>query len=284
MDYSNLERDLRLGESLKNGSEAEREEAKNKLIMLHLENATTLAYQCARRYFGNDYYKRKDLESAAHCGLAENAAKYDYERRKCFWPFAKSWVYKYIMEEVRQLIGHKLPSDAKEAFEKYEKAEAELLYELGRVPTNGEICERAGLKEKSLYNFRRKYDQRTFLIDSVEDGDERANRDNIVCDRAGTDPTAETDAADSKKALGVAIVGAVNQLPERDREMLLMSCGIGIDESGALYNKKEVSNKEIAKMFGVTTQCVRNAVERSRAKMKKIDAAQNGCLKNIFQE
>lgn len=217
------------------------------LVMAHLAMVKRIALHLKARL--PPFMELDELVQVGMIGLLEAARAFDADKGIDFENFAHSRVRGAILDEVRRLSF--LPRSAVAINKSHGEALQVLAAELGRTPTQAELAEHLG-KDIDLFQKERAQAQRfeTYSMEVVTDEVMSLSAD------ASSQPEALVEQQDFMRAL----VGAIDELPERDR--LLMN----------LYYVEELNLKEIGEVLGVTesrvSQLLSGVVKKLRTHLK----------------
>jgi RNA polymerase sigma factor for flagellar operon FliA len=217
------------------------------LVMAHLAMVKRIALHLKARL--PPFMELDELVQVGMIGLLEAARAFDADKGIDFENFAHSRVRGAILDEVRRLSF--LPRSAVAINKSHGEALQVLAAELGRTPTQAELAEHLG-KDIELFQRERAQAQRfeTYSMEVVTDEVMSLSAD------ASSQPEAVVEQQDFMRAL----VGAIDELPERDR--LLMN----------LYYVEELNLKEIGEVLGVTesrvSQLLSGVVKKLRTHLK----------------
>ena len=132
------EEERRIAERIVNGTEEEKEEAKNILICSNLR----LVINSARKYLGRGM-QLADLIAEGNIGLQKAVMKFDYSKGYKFSTYATWWIKqsitRSIADQARQI---RIPVHMVETINKINRVRRNLVQELGRDPTPEEVSER----------------------------------------------------------------------------------------------------------------------------------------------
>lgn len=207
-----------------------RQAVEDQLIVDHLP----LVRHIVQKVVGNlsERQDTDDLISAGTVGLVRAARAYDPSRHTEFKTYAYIRVRGAVIDELRSR-SFSSPS-IRRHIRRIRDAHRRHLAETGRPPTDQELAERAGLSLQMYYQTVEEARRQHFLsIDGLSD-DEPALMNLLPADIASP----ETEA--SKRELLRRLTQAIQELPERDRKVVL------------LYYERDLTMKEVAAVLDVT--------------------------------
>ncbi len=201
-----------------------------------------------------------DLVNAGVIGLLDAVEKFEPERGVKFKTYAELRIRGAMLDSLRELDW--APRSLRKKSKNLERIYQDLGQQLGRPPTDEEICQELG---GNMDEFHALIDQLHGLtIGSFEDiGEKREDGSgesfiNYYPDDGEQDPYVQFERDELAKMLG----GVIDMLPERERLVL------------SLYYYEEFTMKEIGSMLGVNesrvSQIRTKAILRLRSKMKKV--------------
>jgi RNA polymerase sigma factor for flagellar operon FliA len=194
-----------------------------------------------------------DLIQAGMIGLLEALDRYDASHGAQFETYAAQRIRGAMLDELRH--NDCMPRSARRGMRHIEKAVSSLQQQLGRAPAEREIAKALGVElEQYQEMLQEAHGYQLIYYEDFEDGEE-----NAFLDMQSGEAASPLDAlADSD--MRSALIGAIDQLPERER--LLMS----------LYYEQDLNYREIGTVLGITESRVcqlhRQAITRLRAQLK----------------
>ncbi len=203
---------------------------------------------------------REDLESAGLVGLIKAADRYEPGRGVKFSTYASSVIRGEVMELLRSRDW--APRSVRRRYRELEQAVGELQRQLGRQPTDEEICRRLRLSRSEYQELLSLTS--SMAISSIEElmeGEETVQTDAsarpIEPTRHGEDPADVID----REALHEMLAEAIDDLPERDRIVI------------GLYYQDDLTLREIGEVLDVTESRVcqihTQAITRLRTSVKR---------------
>jgi RNA polymerase primary sigma factor len=224
-------------------------EAKERLVNSNLR----LVISNARKYQGLDL-PLLDLIQEGILGLIRAAEKFDYRRGYKFSTYATFW----IREAIQRAIANRartirIPVHIGQRERKIGRVQRELQAQLGREPTDAEIAAEAQLSEREVRETRDAARVVTSLDRPV--GEEEDTSLGSLIPSGERTPEEEVDIALQQDAVRTAL----DQLPEREREVVRLRYGIDGDDPTPL--------REAGRRLGISSEEVRRLERRALAEL-----------------
>ena len=242
------EEEIELTKKIKEGNEA----AVKKLVEANLRFVISIAKQ-----YQNKGLALVDLIQEGNIGLIEAARKFDETRGFRFISYAVWWIRQAIIKALSdQCRTIRIPANQVVCMNKINKVIEQFEQQHGRKPSIGELEELTDIDHDTICLTMSAMNRSVSLESPIRDEDASCLLDIIPNDGA-----VSTDAEVAKNDLSKEIERILSKLSYRDRDILRMSFGIGMNP---------MTNEEIARRFGIGSERVRqiqhSAINYLRAK------------------
>ena len=238
------------------------EKARSQVITSNLRFVVTIAKQ-----YQNRGIPLMDLISAGTEGLIKSVDKFDVNRGTVFLTYAGWWIKQCIYntiyahgEEIRLPISQRL------LVIKILDTTNKFIQTHSRNPSIEELAELTGI-ETSQIDFLSQFSNKVLSIDDYIGGDEDGNQ---LCDVI-PDNEPLLDEQINKKFVLADLDNMLDTLSNREQDLIRMLFGIGMDP---------VEAKDVADMFGVGKERIRQMKEAALGRLKKKFSHQ---LKGLIQ-
>lgn len=229
------EEEIELTKKIKEGNEA----AVKKLVEANLRFVISVAKQ-----YQNKGLALVDLIQEGNIGLIEAARKFDETRGFRFISYAVWWIRQAIIKALSdQCRTIRVPANQVVCMNKINKAIEQFEQQHGRKPSTGELEELTNIDYDKICLTMSVMNRSVSLESPIKDEDASCLLDIIPNDGA-----VSTDTEVSKSDLSNEIERILSKLSYRDRDILRMSFGIGMNP---------MTNEEIARRFGIGSERVR---------------------------
>ena len=242
------EEEIELTKKIKEGNEA----AVKKLVEANLRFVISVAKQ-----YQNKGLALVDLIQEGNIGLIEAARKFDETRGFRFISYAVWWIRQAIIKALSdQCRTIRIPANQVVCMNKINKVIEQFEQQHGRKPSIGELEELTDIDHDTICLTMSAMNRSVSLESPIRDEDASCLLDIIPNDGA-----VSTDSEVAKNDLSKEIERILSKLSYRDRDILRMSFGIGMNP---------MTNEEIARRFGIGSERVRqiqhSAINYLRAK------------------
>lgn len=241
--------EVELAKRIREGDEL----ALEKLVKANLRFVVSVAKQ-----YQNRSLPLNDLINEGNLGLIKAAKKFDETKGFKFISYAVWWIRQSIMQalaEQSRIV--RLPMNKSGAINQIRRAYAELEQQYEREPTEEELAEILDMKPNEVRNTLGA-EVKQMSMDAPFGEDESGS----LLDVLENDTTGPTDGnLVFNDSLKVETMRALSTLTAREREVIMMSFGIGHDNPYTL--------EEIGDAMGLTRERVRQIREKALQKLRE---------------
>jgi RNA polymerase sigma factor FliA len=200
-----------------------------------------------------------DLVQVGMIGLTEALSRYEASQGVQFETFATQRIRGAMLDELRN--GDWMSRSSRKGQKDIERAIHRLEQTLGRAPLESEIAQEMGMELQEYQQLLGKVRGTQLLyLEDLSRGHSAASDSDDFLDRYLVDQQADPASLLRSQRLRGALVQAIEQLPEREQQMM------------GMYYEHDMNLKEIAAVLGVTEsricQLHSQAIARLRAKMR----------------
>lgn len=230
------------------------ERAKNEFASCNIKLVASIAGRLQGRGLELD-----DLIQEGYIGLMTAVAKFDGTRGYKFSTYATWWI-RQAMERAIANTGStiRLPVHLHERVARYGRLRRRLVHELGRRPTDEELCQSLQVSAVELREIQRAGQMRTASLDRAV-SDDLTLRDLVEDVRPSPERLAEV--ADFGRRIGALLAG----LSEREREVMFLRYGL----DGRVRTLEEVGQR-----FNVTRERIRQLEAKALVELRGVADAE----------
>lgn len=241
--------------TIKNGSPIEADRARTKLIETNQRFVVSFA-----KKFATDK-NVMDLIQEANIGLMKAIEEFDLSKNVNFLTYAVEWMRRKINDYLSTTENAVVPANAQKIYVYAKKAKNKFYQENHRQPTAEETQEI--LENEYGVHIAHAEDLADYISASINDSADD-NEDYVSSTaREFDEKTSSNNINDmiDKEALSEQIRGYLSILTEKERDMVMMSYGIGYSEPQ--------SNDTIGDKYGLCAERVRQILKKSESKLSK---------------
>ncbi len=230
-------------------------EAREKLVQMHLRLVIPTAKRFARS--GMDLM---DLVEEGNLGLLQAIDKFDPSKGFRFSTYAIHWIEQYIRRAVEEQSGTiKIPSHAWDNMRLWGKTWDKLKEKLGREPSLKEMASEMNISARQVRSILDTLSA-AYSVDSLSSAlseeEDMTLEDTITDYGKGNPDDLVTNASANKELLGI-----LDEINPRDKEILIMRYGIASEEPLTLA--------EVSQKLGISRERVRQIEERAVRTVRK---------------
>ena len=243
------EEEVRLAKEIKKGNQ----DALDKLVRANLRFVVSVAKQ-----YQNRSLPLNDLINEGNLGLIKAAKKFDETKGFKFISYAVWWIRQSIMQalaEQSRIV--RLPMNKSGAINQIRRAYAELEQKYEREPTEEEIAKSLDMKTTEVRSTLGAEVKQMSMDAPFGEDDSGSLLDVLENDSEGPTDTGLV----FNHSLKIETMRALSTLTPRERDVVLMSFGIGFDNPYTL--------EEIGDVMGLTRERVRQIREKALQKLRE---------------
>lgn len=247
------EQEIALARRMENPrSKRDAEDAKNTLVLANLR----LVASVARRYLGHGM-PIEDLMQEGTVGLIRAVERFNFRKGFRFSTYAIWWIRRAISRAIAdQARIIRLPVHVTDTLGRINKTRGTLRERLGRMPTRAELAEALTMSEEKLSDLLRGVVEPLSLDMPIGEEGESRLADLIPATEAQNPVTEAT-----RSALRDELMVALDELTERERDVIMLRYGLDGDEPRTL--------EEVGRALEVTRERVRQIESSALTKLRK---------------
>ncbi len=245
-DLITVEEEVELAQRIKKGDQA----ALERLTRANLRFVVSVAKQ-----YQNQGLSLPDLINEGNLGLIKAAEKFDETRGFKFISYAVWWIRQSILQalaEQSRIV--RLPLNQVGSLNKINKAYSKFEQEYERQPSPEELADTLELPKEKVADTLKVSGRHVSMDAPFSDGEDNSLLDVLINNDS---PKADTDLM--KESLSREIERSLSTLTERERDIVKLFFGIGI---------QEMTLEEIGERFGLTRERVRQIKEKAIRRLR----------------
>ena len=260
----NHKEELRLAKLIAEGTPAESENAKKKLVNANLR----LVISIAKRYIGQGVLFM-DLVQEGSLGLIKAAEKFDYTKNFRFSTYATWWIRQTITRAIANNSKTiRIPVHMLDKIRIYKKEFGRLNFELGREPTDYEIMKTLKISKKKLYSIKKAIISEPISLETP------VTDDLTIQDYIEDDSCRSPERYTETIAMSKDVEELLEFLDEREKNIIIKRFGINEQECQTLEqlgNSMGFSKERIRQLEGEALRKLRNndACKENKAYLKE---------------
>ena len=247
----NHKEELRLAKLIAEGTPAESENAKKKLVNANLR----LVISIAKRYIGQGVLFM-DLVQEGSLGLIKAAEKFDYTKNFRFSTYATWWIRQTITRAIANNSKTiRIPVHMLDKIRIYKKEFGRLNFELGREPTDCEIMKALKISKKKLYSIKKAIISEPISLETP------VTDDLTIQDYIEDDSCRSPERYTETIAMSKDVEELLEFLDEREKNIIIKRFGINEQECQTLEqlgNSMGFSKERIRQLEGEALRKLRN--------------------------
>ena len=229
------------------------ERARQQLITSNLRLVVSIAKRFARPTM-----PLADAIQSGNIGLMRAVERFDHSRGFKFSTYATWWIRQAISRAVAEESRNiRLPAHTVEHIHRIQRAQRDLMQALQREPTTEEIADRLGESPDRIADLLYLASDTTSL-----DQPSREDSDMTYADRIASPNDVDPSDSIERDQLREAVREVLEDLPERDQEVMRMRFGIDGSEGATL--------EEVGNAFNITRERVRQIEVRTLSRLRNL--------------